>query len=47
MPVEITNKKQGAQLGHEGHRLTITEKTDEVQTLIPDRCKNCCAWKIS
>ena len=42
---EKTNRKQGAQLGHEGHRLTITGKPDEVKTLIPDRCKNCPAWK--
>ncbi len=42
---EKTNKKQGAQLGHEGHRLTITGESDEVKTLIPDRRKNCCAWK--
>lgn len=42
---EKTNKKQGAQPGHEGTRMIIVGEPDHVTELIPTACQKCPHWK--
>ena len=40
-----SNKKQGAQLGHDGTRMIITGEPDHVTDLIPAPCQKCPQWQ--